>query len=134
MKTFNILAAGLLALAVPSAALAQAEGKPGADAGWSAEEFRINRAFLVGAWTDDGDCDHAVEFLGDGRFFGTGGITGIWQLDGHELTITSDDILTVQVVPIDDDTIGVISPDGGLGQSTRCETPINPLPGLDETV
>ena len=133
MRGFHILAAGVLASAAPAAAVPGPLGKPGADHEPVAETIALSRAFLIGAWTDDGDCDHAVEFLGDGRYF-SGNARGIWQLDGHELTLTSDAILVVQLVPLDRDTIGVIGEDGSLGQSTRCAHGAMTLPGADETV
>lgn len=134
MKAFNILAAGALALAAaPATAVPAQIGKPDADNAPTAEMIALNRSFMIGSWTDDGDCDHAVEFLGDGRYF-TGTAGGIWQLDGHELTLTSDNILVIRVVPIDQDTIGVISEDGSVGESTRCTEASLPLPGPDETV
>jgi hypothetical protein len=134
MKAFNILAAGALALAaMPAAAVPAQLGKPGGESEGLVETVSLSRSFMVGAWTDDGDCDHAVEFLGDGRYFASGS-GGMWQLDGHELTLTSDNILVIQVVPIDHDTIGVIGEDGSVGQSTRCTAVTTPLPGPDETV
>ena len=134
MRVFTIFAAGILALAAMPAAAAPAQpGKTGAESAPLADAVSLSRQFMIGTWTDDGDCDHAVEFLGDGRYF-AGGSGGIWQLDGHELTLTSDNILVIQVVPLDEDTIGVIGADGSVGESTRCRQESLPLPGPDETV
>lgn len=134
MRGFNILAAVALALAAtPAAAVPARLGESEASGQRQAEAISLNRSFLIGLWTDDGDCDHAVEFLGDGRYF-AGSSAGIWQLDGHELTLTSNSILVMRVVPIDEDTIGVIGEDGSVGQSTRCSETLMPVPGPDETV
>ena len=134
MRAFNILTAAALALAAtPAVAVPGQIGKPDADNEPMANTIALNRSFMIGSWTDDGDCDHAVEFLGDGRYF-AGSSGGIWQLDGHELTLTSDNILVIRVVPIDQDTIGVISEDGSVGESTRCSEDSFPLIGPDETV
>lgn len=133
MKAFNMLA-GLLALAAAApAAAAEAPGKATESRTWTAREVRLTRTFMLGAWTDSEDCGEAVEFLDDGRFFSGDGVSGIWFLEGDELTLTSDNILTIRIVPIDRDTIGVISPDGSVGQSMRCE-PEALLPGPDDTV
>ena len=134
MKAFHILAAGALALAASPAAASpgQVPGGPYIADGLSSGSLALNRSFLIGLWTDDDDCDHAVEFLDDGRYF-SGASAGIWQLDGNELTLTSDNILVIRLVPLDDDTIGVIGADGSVGESTRCETADIPAPGPDET-
>ena len=75
-----------------------------------------------------------MELLGDGRFFGEGGVGGIWYLEGDELTLTGENAVTVRVVPIDRDTIGLISPDGSLGESRRCDSSELLQPGPDEMV
>lgn len=134
MSAFKILAAGALALAAAPAVatLGDMRGQSGSDSGLESASASLSRAFMIGMWTDDDDCDHAVEFLGDGRYF-SGSSAGIWQLDGNELTLTSDDILVLRVVPLDDDTIGVIGADGSVGESTRCLTADIPAPGPNET-
>ena len=131
MKTFGIIAAGVLAFAASSGAAAPGQ-LPEASNGLASAPTALSRSFIVGLWTDDDDCDHAVEFLPDGRYF-SGASRGIWQLDGNELTLTSESILVVRLVPLDEDTIGVIGADGTVGESTRCETADIPAPGPDET-
>lgn len=131
MKAINILAAGLALCAAPAAAAAP-RGQGNVDALPGERAQALTRAFLVGAWSDDGDCDHVVELLGDGRYF-AGARGGIWQLDGAELTLTGEEVRIVRIVPIDEDTIGVIAADGSLGESVRC-VPETLLPGPDETV
>jgi len=136
MRAINVLAAGLLALAsaVPAAAVA-APATPGDGAQLDARQVRLDRSFMIGVWTDNEDCEQAVDFRGDGTFSTLGGASGIWFLEGDELTLTSENILTVQIVPIDHDTIGIVNPDGSLGRSTRCDVATELLlPALDETV
>jgi|GEM_PF-2931655 len=78
-------------------------------------------AFLIGGWTDDGDCDNAGEFDADGRFSTAAGEQGLWILDGDRLTMTfNGETRMLRIVPIDRDTMNVVNPDGSLGRSTRC--------------
>ena len=110
-------AALLLALAgAPAAALAQdGEAAGGGDAA-------LARAYLVGAWTDTDDCAAAVAFDGDGTFVTPEGGEGLWHLDETELTLAgAGGIQRVLIVPLDADTMEVISEDGTRGRSMRCE-------------
>ena len=116
MRAFNILAAGVLALAAtPAAATSGPARQADADSEPASATIALSRSFLIGAWTDDGDCDHAVEFLGDGRYFSGSFGAASGSSTGNELTLTSDSILVIRVVPIDEDTIGVIGEDGSVG-------------------
>jgi len=80
----------------------------------------LDRAFVVGRWTDNEDCDNAIEFTRDGRFIAANGGAGLWNLDGDELTMSGSETATIRIVPIDPNTITVINADGSLGRSTRC--------------
>ena len=80
----------------------------------------LDRAFVVGRWTDNEDCDNAVDFMQDGRFLAANGTGGLWNLDGDELTMTGSDTVVIRIVPIDRNTITVVNRDGSLGRSTRC--------------
>lgn len=80
----------------------------------------LDRAYVVGRWTDNGDCSLAAEFAADGRFFANNGTGGLWNLQGDQLTMTGAATLTLQIVPIDQNTMNVVNPDGSLGRSTRC--------------
>ena len=80
----------------------------------------LDRAYIVGRWTDNDDCGVAAEFAADGRFFANNGAQGLWNLQGDRLTMTGSTTLTLQIVPIDQDTMNVVNPDGSLGRSTRC--------------
>ncbi|MEA3045203.1 MAG: hypothetical protein QOH47_3041 [Sphingomonadales bacterium] len=90
----------------------------------SAGPGQLDRDFLVGRWTDDGDCsaggDTAIEFTRDGRFIAANGGTGLWNLDGDELTMSGSQTATIRLVVIDRDTMTVVNSDGSLGRSTRC--------------
>lgn len=107
------LAAALL-LALPAAA-APAQG------GGKAPAIQVDETFLVGRWTDDGDCADAVEFDADGTFVAANGGSGDWSLMGNALTISGTATLTMRILPVDHDTILVVGSDGGAGRSTRCD-------------
>jgi len=79
-----------------------------------------NRAYIAGRRTDDGNCAVAVEFAPDGRFITHDGGGGLWHLQGDRLTMTGERTLQLQIVPIDQNTMNVVNPDGSLGRSTRC--------------
>ena len=54
-----------------------------------------------------------------GDFTANGG-TGLWNLAGDRLTMTGRSTATLQIVPIDQNTMTVVNADGSLGRSTRC--------------
>jgi hypothetical protein len=80
----------------------------------------LDRTFIMGRWTDNEDCDNAIEFTQDGRFITAEGRGGLWNLDGDRLTLSGRATGTMRIVPIDQDTITVVNEDGSLGRSTRC--------------
>lgn len=81
----------------------------------------IDRAYMVGRWSDDDDCDRAADFFADGRFVPAAGQEGLWNLNGDRLTIVAGGAThSVQLVPIDRNAMTVVNADGSLGQSTRC--------------
>jgi len=86
----------------------------------SSGTVRLDRAFLLGRWTDDNDCNNVIAFNQDGGFVTANGGTGLWNLDGDRLTMTGNQTATLRVVPIDQNTMTVINADGSLGRSTRC--------------
>ena len=49
----------------------------------------LDRAYMVGRWTDDGDCaaGSTTEFRADGSFLFPWGDTGQWTLAGDQLTL-----------------------------------------------
>ena len=117
MKRTLLLAALSFAALVTPAAMTQASGKPGTAA---PARIAIDRAFLIGRWTDDGDCAHAVRLLADGAFVTHEGARGHWRLQGSRLTLSGRSTMVLRLVPLDRDTIRVINPDGSSGRATRC--------------
>ncbi|MBV9881562.1 MAG: hypothetical protein JO276_00970 [Sphingomonadaceae bacterium] len=81
---------------------------------------QLDRTYMLGRWTDDNDCNNVIEFTQDGRFIAANGGTGLWNLEGDQLTMTGRDTATIRVRPIDQNTMTVINTDGSLGRSTRC--------------
>lgn len=92
----------------------------GATQAGSMGNVALDRAYVMGRWTDDGDCANAVDFTADGRFLAANGAQGLWNLAGDRLTLTGGSTTTLQIVPIDQNTMNVVNPDGSLGRSTRC--------------
>jgi hypothetical protein len=125
-------AAGNAAASKPAdAAVANQEAPQVADAGKlnagggavpasSSGAVQLDRTYMMGRWTDDGDCSKVIEFTQDGRFIAANGGTGLWNLDGNQLTMTARDTATIRVSPIDQNTMTVINANGSLGRSTRC--------------
>jgi hypothetical protein len=124
MKTIAT-AAILLALAgcnraaVPAGGNQSANGSASAGASAAAAPA-LDRAFLIGRWTDNGDCGNATEFGENGQFQVASGASGPWSLAGDRLTLAGEQTLTMQVVVIDQGTIEIVNPDGSRGRSTRC--------------
>jgi hypothetical protein len=86
----------------------------------SSSGIRLDRTYLLGRWTDDGNCDKAMSFNPDGSFTNASGGTGLWNLDGSRLTLSGNQTVGFRVVPIDQNTINIVQDDGSLGHSTRC--------------
>ena len=82
----------------------------------------VDRAFLIGRWTDARDCHEAGQFTADGRYTNTAGQVAAWTLQGDQLTLTFDGAAprTLRVSAADQNTLNVINPDGTAGRSTRC--------------
>jgi hypothetical protein len=104
---------------------ATASGTAGAaPAAGPAPEGGVTRQFLVGRWTDTGDCNNTVTFAQDGSFTSAGGASGLWVLDGDNLTFQGTgpggSNLSARVQAPDANTIMLIKPDGSIGRSTRC--------------
>ena len=87
----------------------------------SSSTVQLDRTYILGRWADDGeDCGKAIEFSQDGRFTTASGAGGLWNLDGNELTMSGNGTARLRIVPIDQNTITVVNPDGSLSRSTRC--------------
>lgn len=117
-KMVRIAAAALLLAAVlpGSAAFAQ----PG-DGSGTAARVAVNRDFIVGSWSDAGDCATTIAFTADGVFATADGTEGQWTLSGDTLMLTGEGgARTLTIVPIDRNTMEVIGEDGSHDRSTRC--------------
>jgi hypothetical protein len=82
----------------------------------------VDRAFLIGRWTDARNCDQAGQFAADGRYTNAAGVGAAWTLDGDRLTVTfaGASPRTLRVSALDQNTLNVVNPDGSIGRSTRC--------------
>ena len=82
----------------------------------------VDRAFLIGRWTDGHDCHEAGQFTADGRYTNNAGQDAAWTLQGDQLTLSFDGAAprTLRVSAADQNTLNVINPDGSAGRSTRC--------------
>jgi hypothetical protein len=111
-------ATALLAFAISGPAaraqLGQGEGIDGA-------RVAVNRDFLIGTWSDAGDCSTSVAFAADGAYATADGAEGQWTLSGDTLTLSGEAGATrLTIVPIDRNTMEVIGEDGSHDRSTRC--------------
>ena len=83
---------------------------------------QLDRAFLIGRWTDSRDCDEAGEFAADGRYTNAAGVGATWTLQGDQLTMAFAGATprALRVSALDQNTLNVVNPDGSVGRSTRC--------------
>lgn len=81
---------------------------------------RVSTAFLLGRWTDTGDCTNTVEFRDDGSFVTSSGARGIWALNGDQLTFQGQQTIVATVSAPSANTIVLTQQDGTVGRSTRC--------------
>ncbi|MEA3017794.1 MAG: hypothetical protein QOI38_2516 [Sphingomonadales bacterium] len=89
----------------------------------------LTPAFLVGAWTDDDDCEETIEFLADGTFVAPTG-EGTWRLEGDLLTFVGSQTVSARAQAADEETILLIHPDSTLGRSTRCPSAMPAAPAV----
>ena len=82
----------------------------------------VDRAFLIGRWTNSGDCREAGAFAADGQYTNAAGVAARWALDGDrlEMVFAGAAPRTLRVAALDQNTLTVTNPDGSLGRSTRC--------------
>ena len=81
----------------------------------------VDRDFLIGSWSDTGDCSTTVAFTADGGYATADGAEGQWSLSGDTLTLSGEAGATrLTIVPIDRNTMEVIGEDGSHDRSTRC--------------
>jgi hypothetical protein len=97
-------------------------GNPNAIPAASTLTPAVDRAFLIGRWTDGRDCHEAGQFTADGHYTNTAGQSAAWTLEGDQLTLTFEggQPRTVRVSAADQNTLNVVNPDGSAGRSTRC--------------
>lgn len=81
---------------------------------------QVTPQFIVGRWTDNGDCTQTIEFRDDGSFVTATGGTGYWTLNGDRLTFQAQRTITAQVSAPNANTIMLTQEDGSVGRSTRC--------------
>jgi len=117
MKRMMAFAAATLALALGFGAEAARAQAP---AQLLAAIQTVDRAFLIGRWTDNGDCSNNVEFFADGRFLTSEGAAGRWTLDGDRLSFIGNSTVTARVSATGPNAITLNHPDGTVGGSSRC--------------
>lgn len=110
-------AAALIALATLAGPAVSAQ----TGAGRGAARIAVDRDFLIGSWTDGGDCSVTVAFVRDGTFATAEGESGTWSLSGDTLTLTgAAGTRVVTIIPIDRDTMEVVGENGAHDRTTRC--------------
>ena len=114
-----LLLAGCNRAAVPAGGSDRGANGSAAAGASAATAPALDRAFMVGRWTDNGDCGNATEFGENGQFQTAFGASGQWSLAGDRLTLAGAQTLTMQVV-VDQGTVDIVNPDGSRGRSTRC--------------
>ena len=111
-------AAALIAFAVSGPAAHAQLGQGGAP---GALQRAVDREFLIGTWSDQGDCSTTVAFTADGGYATADGAEGQWSLAGDTLTLSGEAGATrLTIIPIDRNTMEVIGEDGSHDRSTRC--------------
>ena len=115
--------ANIIRTASAAALLAFAVSGPAAHAqlGGAARAAAVDREFLIGSWSDTGDCSTTVAFTADGGYATADGAEGQWSLAGDTLTLSGEAGATrLTIIPIDHNTMEVIGEDGSHDRSTRC--------------
>ena len=79
----------------------------------------LDRDYIVGRWTNSGDCADAIEFRADGGMVGPFGEDARWELRGDRLFMVGNpDPLRIAVV--DERTMTTTGPSGNTRRATRC--------------
>ena len=104
----------------PSNETAATANTPAADnAAAPATSGTLDRNYLVGRWSETGDCADATEFRADGSFVFPWGDTGTWQLEGDRLTLSSNTD-AMRLTRISQDQLDAVSPGGSVHHNRRC--------------
>jgi hypothetical protein len=115
------------------AALAAAFGGPEAAFAQPGAAIRVTPAFLIGRWTDDGNCSNTIEFFTDGSFAVSSGAVGRWSLQQDRLTFQGSSSITARAEATSPNRIVLHHGDGSVGQSTRCSVPRVAMPAAPAT-
>ncbi len=116
-KRFRIAATALLLAFAATGPAARAQVVQGEA---PAAGLAVDRNFILGSWSDAGDCSTAIAFTADG-LYRTGDGEGQWTLTGATLTLTGEGgARRLTIIPIDHDTMEVVDEDGEHDRSTRC--------------
>ena len=106
--------------AAPSNEAAAAVNSATADnAAAPAASGTLDRNFVVGRWSETGDCADATEFRADGTFVFPWGDTGTWQLEGDQLTLSTNTD-AMRLTRISQDQLDAVSPGGSVHHNRRC--------------
>lgn len=119
MRSKSILAsfAALAALALSAPAPAQPQLAA------AIQSVAVTPAFLIGRWTDDGNCANTVEFLDDGQFVTSDGARGRWSLSNGRITFAGNQTVSARIHATGPTRIILTHDDGTIGESTRCTPP-----------
>lgn len=116
--TRALSAAAMLAVAISGPA---AFAQPGQYGGAGTRAVAVDRNFIIGTWSNSGDCSTTVAFTADGGYATADGLEGQWSLSGDTLTLSGEAGATnLTVIAIDRNTMEVVGEDGSHDRSTRC--------------
>ena len=79
----------------------------------------LSRDYIVGRWTETGDCADAIEFRADGSLIGPFGESARWELRGNELYMV-DNPEPLVVTVVDANTMETVHTGGRTRRPTRC--------------
>jgi hypothetical protein len=79
----------------------------------------LTRDYVVGRWTNTGDCADAIEFRADGGMAGPFGEDARWELRGDQLFMVGNPD-PLRIVVVDERTMTTTGPSGNARRATRC--------------
>jgi hypothetical protein len=80
----------------------------------------IDRRFLLGRWTENGNCGTATQFRDDSILVLPDGRSTSWTLEGENLSFSGTSMIVLRVRGVGQDRMLVINSNGSMGQSVRC--------------